>query len=52
MGTSKLMVLVPLFYLESLGKNSPLAVQGLQIGGTSCPAYRVFSVKFKEAGLS
>jgi len=33
MGTSKLMILVPLIDLKSL-KEFPLAVQGLQIGGT------------------
>jgi hypothetical protein len=37
-GTSKFMILVPLFDLKSLGFISPLAVQGLQIGGTSEPA--------------
>jgi hypothetical protein len=34
MGTSKLMILVPLFDLKSLVHFSA-AVQGLQIGGTS-----------------
>jgi hypothetical protein len=34
MGTSKLMILVPLFYLKFLGSNWPLVVQELHIGGT------------------
>ena len=36
MGTSKLMILVPLFDLKSLG-GVAAKVQGLQIGGTSGP---------------
>jgi hypothetical protein len=35
MGTSKSMILVPLFYLKFLDSNSRLVVQELQIGGTS-----------------
>src|ERR1043166_3133278 len=35
MGTSRLMILVPLFDLKSLGQTRGGAVQGLQIGGTS-----------------
>jgi hypothetical protein len=35
MGTSKFMIPVPLFDLKFLGFISPLAVQGLQIGGTN-----------------
>jgi len=34
MGTSKLMILVPLFDLTSLGRKLRQALQGLQIGGT------------------
>ena len=37
MGTSKLMIPVPLFDLKSLGTNLRQAVQGLQIGGTRTP---------------
>ena len=35
MGTSKPMILVPLFLFEVPGQNLPLVVQELQIGGTS-----------------
>jgi hypothetical protein len=38
MGTNKLMILVPLFYLKSLNQIRRLVVQGLQIGGTNLPA--------------
>jgi hypothetical protein len=35
MGTSKFMILVPLFDLKFPGFISPLAVHGFQIGGTN-----------------